>query len=647
MPSVCYNLYIFMSISLEGLNERQKEAVLHKNGPLLVLAGAGAGKTRVIAHRVAYLVSEGVEPSRILAITFTNKAAEEMKTRISSLLRLPDSSSPFVSTFHSLGAFILRRSGKPLGIPRDFSILDREDSLALIKGAIQELGMNPKQFQPARIQAIISRYKGELITNEEFELSAGEDFFPSSLSRIWNKYEEQLKAQKALDFDDLVSKTFILLRDDEESRNFYQNFWHYLLIDEYQDTNKSQYELSKMLAQRHRNICVIGDIDQSIYSFRGADFRNIINFERDYPDHKIVVLEKNYRSTQVILEAAARIIEKNKMRKPKRLVAQKEGGAKISLFEAMNEEEEAEFAAHKIRELIKAGESPSEIAVLYRANFQSRAIEEACLRHRIPYKVLGVQFYQRREIKDIFAYLRAALNRDSLIDIKRIINVPPRGVGKVSVLNYFAGKELSGQIKGKFEEFLGLLDRIEEFIKEKGNSVSGAIRFAIRESGYEDFLKKGGDDDRERLENLRELVNIASRYDGLGALEGIEKLLSDAALMSEQDSLLEGGEAVRLMTVHSAKGLEFRNVFVVGLEEGLFPHAGFGEGGADKEEEERRLFYVAVTRAKEKLFLSFCVSRNVFGSRQLNMPSQFISDIPEHLLEIEEYDRREEIIEIE
>ncbi len=633
---------------LEGLNDNQKKAVLHKDGPLLVLAGAGAGKTRAISHRVAYLVHQGVEPNRILAITFTNKAAAEMRERINSLLRESnssfDASSPFVSTFHSLGVHILRRHGSSVGAPRNFSIFDKEDSLGLTKAAIKDLGLDPKQFQPAKMQSLISRYKGDLIGNEEFAASAGEGFFPETLSRIWNKYEEYMKEQKALDFSDLIYKTVLLLKTNQDVRGHYQNLWRYIMIDEYQDTNKGQYEFSKILAARHKNICVIGDIDQCIYSWRGADFRNITNFEKDYPDNVLVVLEENYRSTQTILEAAANIIEKNKMRKPKRLISKREKGAEISLFEAMNEQEEADFVAGKLEEIFSRGDG-GEAAVLYRANYQSRAIEEACLKRGIPYHVLGTQFYKRKEVKDMFSFLRAAINPKSMLDVKRIINVPPRGIGKVTILNYFSGKELSGGAKEKVADFFKLLKEIKK--RMEAEKLPEVIRFIMAESGYQKFLEEGGDDDRERLENLKELVSIAGRYDHLDGKAAAERLLEDAALMSDQDSMEsgDGAQPVRLMTVHSAKGLEFKNVFIVGLEDGLFPHGGFGGGGPEKEEEERRLFYVAITRAKEKLFLSYSVSRTVFGARQLNAPSRFLSDIPERLIKLEDRDRKTDIIE--
>ncbi|MBU3925914.1 UvrD-helicase domain-containing protein [Patescibacteria group bacterium] len=632
----------------EELNEAQKKAVLHKGGPLLVLAGAGAGKTKAISFRVAHLVSQGVALEKILAITFTNKASEEMKERIHSLLKLKTKNyelqtTPFVSTFHSLCAYILRKSGESMGVNKNFTILDKEDSLSIIKDAMKELNLDPRQFQPGKIQSVISRYKGDLVTNEEFSEFVGNDFFPRTLKMIWDKYEEQLKKQKSLDFDDLVLKTVLLLKKNKEVRNYYQNLWQHILIDEYQDTNKSQYELSKILADKHKNVCVIGDIDQAIYGWRGADFRNIINFEKDFPEHVSIIFEENYRSSQNILEAAAKVIEKNKMRKPKKLLATKEKGAEISIFEAMNEEEEAEFVAHKIKELLSSKVEPLgpkvqpfDIAVLYRANFQSRIIEESCLKHGLPYQVLGIQFYERKEIKDILAYIRSGLNPENLIDIKRIINVPPRGIGKVTILNYFANKKLPTEMEKKIKIFTNLLEEIKEKINEA--KPSDVVRFILKESGYQNYLENGSSDDLERLENIKELASIAARYDDMNLPEGIEKMITDLSLLGEQDSLDKKQKSIRLMTVHAAKGLEFENVFIVGLEEGLFPHSGFGDDRPDKHEEERRLFYVALTRAKEKVFLSFSVSRMIFGSRQLNMPSQFLSDIPEHLLKIETKD---------
>ena len=636
-----------MNFLLEGLNEAQKKVALHKEGPLLVLAGAGSGKTKSVSHRIAYLVGQGVPPEKILAITFTNKAANEMKERILGLLdKLPNAENftryPFISTFHTLGVYILRKSGDKIGVAKNFSILDKDDSLDAVKTAIKELNIDPKQFQPSKIQSIISREKGDLMDSETYANEAGSDFYPSVIAKIWSKYEEQLKVQKSLDFDDLVSKVVFLLKKDEETRNYYQNLWEYILIDEYQDTNKSQYELSKLLSAKHKNICAIGDMDQSIYAFRGADFRNIINFERDFPNLVSVVLEENYRSTQNILEAAAKVIEKNKIRKAKDLYTKNAKGAEISLFEAIGELEEAEFVVHKIKELLSVGCKPSDIAVLFRANFQSRVFEETCLKHNVPYQMVGTQFYSRKEVKDVFAYLRGATNKDDMISVKRIINFPPRGIGKVSFLNKLAGKELPAAAKKKFEQFVDLLDSINKAILSQ--KTSAAIAFVLKSSGLEEFLENGDGEDKERLENLKELVSIATRYDQLAPPEGTDKMLTDAVLMSAQDAMDQPAgrqgkkeNSVRLMTVHAAKGLEFKNVFIVGLEEGLFPHSGFGGRNKERDEEERRLFYVAVTRAKEKLFLSFSVIRTVYGNKQMNMPSRFLSDIPDHLYKMEEF----------
>lgn len=629
-----------MDFLLEGLNEAQKKVALHKEGPLLVLAGAGSGKTKSVSHRIAYLVGNGVPPEKILAITFTNKAANEMKERILGLIeKLPNAENfgrnPFISTFHTLGVYVLRKSGEKIGVPKNFSILDKDDSLDAVKEAVKELNIDPKQFQPSKIQSVISREKGDLLDSETYANEAGSDFYPATIARIWNKYEELLKAQKSLDFDDLVSKVVFLLRKDEAIREHYQNLWEYILIDEYQDTNKSQYELSKLLSAKHKNICAIGDMDQSIYAFRGADFRNIINFERDFPNLVSVALEENYRSTQNILEAAAKVIEKNKIRKAKGLYTKNAKGAEISLFEAMSEMEEAEFAIHKIKELLKNGVRPSDIAILFRANFQSRVFEESCLKHNIPYQMLGTQFYSRKEVKDIFAYLRSASNRDDIASLKRIINVPPRGIGKVSLLNKLAGKELPSAGKKKFEQFMELMDSINKIILSQ--KTSAVISFVLKNTGLEEFLENGDGEDKERLENLKELVSIATRYDQFDPPEGTDKMLEDAVLMSAQDSMEKKENSVRLMTVHAAKGLEFKNVFIVGLEEGLFPHSGFGDRNKERDEEERRLFYVAVTRAKEKLFLSFSVVRTIFGNRQMNMPSRFLSDIPDHLYKMEEF----------
>ncbi len=665
---------------LEGLNKKQKEAVLHSDGPLLVVAGAGAGKTKTITHRIMNLIKKGVPPEKILAVTFTNKAAKEMRDRVSSLLSRFDLDSgdkgiPFISTFHSLGVHIIKENARALGLTRHFSILDEEDSKTLIKEIIKEIGEDPKQFPPAKIRAVISREKGNFISYEEFAENTG-NYFQDLVRKIWKIYEERKKKENSLDFDDLILKTVKLLKGNEKIRNIYQDRWNHIHIDEYQDTNEVQYLLSKILSEKHKNICVVGDADQNIYSWRGANLRNILNFEKDYPEAKIMLLEENYRSTQNILEAANEVIKKNKYRPEKNLFTKNKIGEKIGLYEALDEADEADFVATKILEILDSnggvfprgvsqadglrGSAPrargdndpeetaypllSEVAVLYRANFQSRILEEAMLRYGILYQVLGVKFFERKEIKDTLSYIRAALNRENLSDIKRIINFPARGIGKATLAKIFATARArqAGEInvlplktKIKIENFYRILDEIKEKIKvEKAREV---IKFVIKKSGIEKELKEGTDEDLERLENIKELATLALKYDNLTEGRGIEKLLEDASLASDQDSLLvsENKEteknAVRLMTVHASKGLEFRYVFVVGLEDGLFPHRRDGEEAIDQEEE-RRLFYVAITRAKEKLFLSFANFRTIFGSRQINAPSEFLADIPKNIL---------------
>ncbi len=645
---------------LNELNNAQKEAVKQKDGPLLIIAGAGAGKTKTITHRILHLIKEGVAPQNILAITFTNKAAKEMRDRVHSLLasdktlNLPTSSfyphienwklkienSPWISTFHSLGVHIIRENAKLLGIPRNFTINDKGDSLKFIKEAMDEVGIDRKSFEPSMIGNLISREKGNAVTCEEFENKAGTEYIPSIVAKVWKKYEVKLSKEKSLDFDDLLLKTARLLKENQTVREHYQNVWKYIHIDEYQDTNRVQYLIAKHLAEKHKNICVVGDGDQLIYGFRGADIKNILGFEKDYPEAKIIFLEENYRSTQTILTAANRVIAKNKMRKEKNLFTKNGEGQKIGLYESYDENDEACFVATKAKELIEDKlVSPSSIAVLYRANFQSRALEEAMLNANVPYQVLGTRFFERKEIKDCVAYLKASLNQNSFSDMKRIINVPARGLGKVTILKVFSGKEneLPPNTRKKVSDFMKILGGIKE-VSEK-EKPSQTIRHILRTSGIEEELKNADADDAERLENLRELVTFATKYDVFqNPTEGIEHFLTDVALASDQDELIKDKKAVKLMTVHASKGLEFEYVFITGLEDGLFPHKRFDKekfsGGQD--EEERRLFYVALTRAKKKLYLSYASIRTIFGSKQVSMPSEFIMDIDDELVEKEE-----------
>lgn len=662
---------------LSELNEKQKEAVLHTEGPLLIVAGAGAGKTKTLTHRILHLVSKGVRGSSILAITFTNKAAREMREKVEKLLSEQSAgggnfSSPFVSTFHSLGVYILKRHGEKLGLPRHFTILDKGDSLSVVREALKINNIDPKQFEPKRIRDIISRYKGECKTAEVFQEEAGNVYFLKIAAGVWLVYEKILKDRRALDFDDLLVKTLVLLREYEDVRKLYQDFWQYIHIDEYQDTNTVQYEISMLLAENHRNICVVGDADQNIYSWRGANIKNILRFEQDYPGAKVVLLEENYRSTKTILDAANAVIEKNTLRVPKNLFTSQASGEKIGVYEAYDENDEARFVAEKTGELLGRGARTEEIAVLFRANYQSRALEEAFLAAGIPYQMLGTRFFERKEVKDVLSYLRAALNPESRGDIERCINVPPRGIGEKTLEKIFSSEKerLSFAMREKVNKFFNLLEWIRKIIAREKASL--AVQKTIAATGMEQMLKNKSEEDAERLENVRELASLAAKYDLLPEGEGIEKLLEEAALMSDQDALVQphpfpastslggegysstefpappfrspptggegvGGGSVKLMTVHASKGLEFLYIFITGLEDGLFPHKAVSgsDSGREKEEEERRLFYVALTRAKKKLYLTHTSFRTVFGGRQVNLPSEFLFDIPEDILEQE------------
>ncbi len=622
---------------LEGLNQAQTEAVLATEGPLMIVAGAGAGKTKTITHRILELIHKGIDPDKILAITFTNKAASEMRERVMhaiSDMRL--SSKPFISTFHALGVHILKENAREVGITRHFTILDESDAISMIKESIREEGLDPKEHEPRKYKYVISKEKGEFFTQEEYAAkvgSAAEELY----ARIWARYEIKKKKENALDFDDLLLKSVLLLKKNPEIKEFYQSRWKYIHIDEYQDTNQVQYELSKLLVGTDRHICVVGDTDQNIYSWRGANLKNMLRFEKDYPNAKIVFLEQNYRSTSIILEAANSVIEKNTVRVPKNLFTLKDGGEKITLKECFGEIDEANFVAETASSYIRDGVDASDIAVLYRANFQSRVIEEAMLDLSLPYQVLGTKFFDRKEIKDILSYIRAALNNDSLSDIKRIINTPARGIGKTTVLKIMAGdtENLPVAMKAKIKVFYEKLEKINNFAKS--NIPSEVVKFTLSESGIEDAYKTGTEEEQERLENIKELVTLATRYDPLGPEEGLDALLTSAALASDQDTLEGAGAGVKLMTVHAAKGLEFKVVFIVGLEEGLFPHERSGQYKKTEEaEEERRLFYVAITRAKEKLYLTYATTRTIYGMRQVNSRSSFIEDIPEHLVEFEQ-----------
>ncbi len=640
---------------LEFLNEKQKEAVLSTNGPLLIVAGAGSGKTRVITHRIIHLIHEGVDPEKILAITFTNKAAEEMRERVFALLENREHGnkiqidnfgnflySPHISTFHSLGVKIIKENSSFLGLTRHFSILDESDSLSVVKNSMKELGIDPKNQDPKKIKSIISKEKGNSITANNY-FNQARSHFQKMIASIWLNYEKELEKEGALDFDDLLLKAVHILSSSPEIQKKYQKQWTHIHIDEYQDTNYVQYQIVKLLTGDKKNICVVGDTDQNIYSWRGANMKNMFSFEKDYSGAKIIALEQNYRSTKTIIEAANKIIEKNQYRVPKNLFTKNNDGQKIALRECYNETIESVYIAREVKKIISSGVRPEDIAVLYRTNFQSRAIEEAFLGENIPYQVLGVRFFERKEIKDILSYLRASLNRQSLIDIKRIINYPARGIGKVTIAKLFSNltKKIPLRTMAKINDFYQILEEIEVFSQK--NKPSEIIKFIMKRSGIEEELKNGSADDLDRIENIKELVSLAARYDKIE--NGLEKLMENSALYSEQDSLLEKNGGVKLMTVHASKGLEFKVVFVSGLEQGLFPLSR-DENKKEDQEEERRLFYVAVTRAKEKLYLSFSSIRTIFGNKQVSIPSEFIYDIPQELIDFEQvyYSKRERTI---
>ena len=620
---------------LLGLNEQQKAAVLHVDGPLMVLAGAGSGKTRVITHRIVHIIHQGVAPHNILAVTFTNKAAKEMRERVGDLVRkYPPSdravidSLPLVTTFHSLGVLLLREFHDVMGLRRHFTIYDRSDSIRAIKQALEKAQYDPKEFEPRRVLSMISRAKGDAITQSAYQEAASS--YPEQVAAtVWEKYETILKEEHALDFDDLLAKTLRLLQDNQSVRETLQKRFKYIHVDEYQDTNRVQFSMVELLAGDEQNVCVVGDIDQNIYSWRGADIKNVLQFERHFPRSTTILLEENYRSTQTIIAASNDIIKKNKNRVEKNVFTKNQEGEKITLYAAMTGVDEAEYIALTARSLIADGADPTSIAVLYRTNFQSRALEEAFLNFEVPYQLLGTKFFERKEVKDVLSYLRLALNPDSNADLARVINTPTRGIGKITVLKLIEGKraDLNKGALAKLEVFDTIMADITKTANEK--TLSETIKFIMKRSGIEAmFTEEGTEEAVERLENLRELVTLCARYDTLEPTDAIEQLLESAALQSDQDEIKEKEEfnAVRLMTIHSAKGLEFSYVFVSGLEEGLFPHERLDDGKTDQEEE-RRLFYVALTRAQKKIFLTYAHMRTIFGSQRVNIPSSFLSDI--------------------
>ncbi|MBI4224730.1 MAG: UvrD-helicase domain-containing protein [Candidatus Sungbacteria bacterium] len=630
---------------LKGLNEKQQEAVLAAHGPVLILAGPGSGKTKTITHRIAHLISTGILGENILAVTFTNKAATEMRERVGALLKdisMPYGGQlPFIGTFHSFCVRILQVHAQKLGYLPRFTIFDDSDTSGLIKEIMADFEINPKQFTPGAVSAEISRLKNELITPAHYaETNDLSNLFPKTIQKIYAEYQHRLRQSNAMDFDDLLGNAVLLFENHPEVLASYQDRFQYIHVDEWQDTNHVQYLLIKALAEKTRNIAVVGDDAQAIYAFRGADFRNILNFEQDWPDAKVIILDQNYRSTQVILTAASAVISRNKNQREKQLWTQQQGGSQIMLSVTENERTEAGYLLDTVKEQAANGYSLKDMVVLYRTNAQSRIFEEMLLENNIPYKIVGgVRFYQRKEIKDILAYIRLLLNEKDALSLKRIINVPPRGIGKKSLELYRqrtiapAAVHLRKDKTTALDAFDTLLAQLRDALYRE--TASGFIKHLVSTVKYREYLEETQPQAEERWQNIEELVSVAKQYDDLDPPAGLEKLLEDAALMSEQNEENAPQDALNLMTLHAAKGLEFRIVFLVGMEEGIFPHnrALFSPSEL---EEERRLCYVGLTRAKEKVFLSCALRRMHFGSIQANIPSRFLREIPEHLIEIGE-----------
>ncbi|WP_242235894.1 DNA helicase PcrA [Bacillus cereus group sp. BfR-BA-01316] len=639
---------------LNGLNPQQQKAVQTTNGPLLLMAGAGSGKTRVLTHRIAYLLGEkGVAPWNVLAITFTNKAAREMRERIDKLVG-PEAEDIWISTFHSMCVRILRRDIDRIGINRNFTILDAGDQLTVVKKIMKERNIDPKKFEPRSILAGISNAKNELLSADKYAKKITiADPYEKLTSDVYTEYQKRLLKNNSLDFDDLIMTTIQLFERVPEVLEFYQRKFQYIHVDEYQDTNKAQYLLVKHLASRFKNLCVVGDSDQSIYRWRGADISNILSFEKDYENAQVILLEQNYRSSQNILNAANAVIEKNSNRKPKKLWTDNQIGSKISYYRAATEKDEAYFVAKKIRDDIQMGNRKyTDFAVLYRTNAQSRMIEEIFLKSNIPYKIVGgTKFYDRKEIKDILAYLRLIGNPEDEISFARIINMPKRGIGATSIdkiINYGVQNGISltavldeiehvgvsAKITKAVKEFAGLLHNwvnMQEYL-----SVTELVEEVIEKTGYRDMLKNERSLEAEgRLENLDEFLSVTQTFESQSEDKSLVAFLTDLALVADIDRVDEdptAGEEVILMTMHSAKGLEFPVVFIVGLEEGIFPHTR-SLMEEDEMQEERRLAYVGITRAEEELYLSNAQMRTLFGRTSMNAASRFITEIPAELVE--------------
>lgn len=653
----------------KGLNPEQRRAVLRSEGAVLILAGAGSGKTKTLTHRIAYLIEEKkVNPERVLAVTFTNKAAQEMRERIEKLLSQSEAAEygmvvlpPNIGTFHNICAKILRREIEVfsnLGYGRNFNIIDDQDQQSIVKKAMKELEMDPDQVRPRSLLEAISKAKNAQMDPEKYLLQAG-SYYEELAAKVYERYQKELERTNALDFDDMIRLTVKLLQEYPQVLEKYQDFFQYVMVDEYQDTNALQYTLIHLLTKKHGNVFVIGDDYQSIYGWRQADIRNILDFEKDHPEATVIVLDQNYRSTQVILDAADGVIRKNINQRHKKLWTETKAGELVTLCPAEDEEAEARFVAETVQEEMRKGRRASDFAVLYRTNAQSRMVEEMFLRHSINYRIVGgLKFYQRKEIKDVIAYLRLFQNPKDVLALERIVNEPKRGIGRatldrwiafarardMSVMDaaYALSSEESDLRDGKIKTiklFADIFLKIRATLQVRMDlKLTELLDLLIKESGYFDSLADGTSEGEVRQENVRELLSVAKKFSDVSLDQALERFLEEVALSSDTDDINRESEAVHVMTVHSAKGLEFPVVFILGLEEGIFPHSRSALSPTEMEEE-RRLMYVGLTRAKECIYLLYTEQRTIFGSTQVNPPSRFISEIPNHLIEEKELKR--------
>ena len=627
---------------LNELNEYQRQAAIQTEGPVLIIAGAGSGKTNTITHRLAYLMALGVSADNIIAVTFTNKAAEEMKERVAKILgkKTLEYDKPFVGTFHRLGVRILRDLWERTKRSRSFTIFDEDDSRSLIKKCLEELSLPKEQFNYGSVREEISRAKSELIDSATYEKQAM-NFFQENVAKVYKLYEEKLIKSNAFDFDDLIKIPVEIFRDNPDVLEKYQDLWRYIMVDEYQDTNTSQYSLIKMLASKYRNLCVVGDDDQSIYSWRQADFRNFLNFDKDWPDTKIVVLKESYRLTKSILSAAQEIIKNNKWRKEKVLITNNSEGSPIFLVQTRDETAEADFVVGMISKMMSTRRYElRDFAVLYRINAQSRVLEESFLRSGISYHIFGgTKIYERKEVKDLLAYLRILANPEDLVGLERILNVPARGIGEKKmekVFNSSDAKTVWANLRNLPEAngFVAIIDELKGLIGVQ--TVSVILRNIAEKIKYKEYLESTGKQGKERWQNVLEFLRLAEDFDEMKD-QGLEKFLEQVALFQGGDSRKRDKNVVQLMTLHSAKGLEFKIVFIVGCEEGILPHSQ-SQFSPEELEEERRLTYVGMTRAKQEVYLVLAFKRRLFGTSTVNPPSRFLSEIPQHLFQIIETD---------